>query len=123
MRDNRNIFIIPVSIALFFLITLDSFASADHDESMKIQRACGLSGLVCSNKSFESKQIQRFYTKVSRKDDDLTLKILSGPPIILSNSKANQESRKVYWFLSYFHQIKFFLVQVRGWEGTNYNVF
>jgi hypothetical protein len=61
MRDNRNIFIIPLSIALFFLITLDSFASADHDESI-------------------------------------------------------QESRKAYWFLTYFQQIKYFLVQVRGWE-------
>ena len=48
------------------------------------------------------------------------MKILFGPPIILSNKKANQESRKVYWFLTYFQQIKYFLVLLRGWEGTSY---
>ena len=120
MRDNRNIFIIPLSIALFVLITLDSFASADHDESIVIQKACGLSGVVCSNKSFESKQIERFFTKVSRKKDDLNLKTISGASIILSNKKTNQESRKGYWFLTYFQQIKYFLVQIRGWEGASY---
>ena len=120
MKDNRNIFIIPLSIALFVLITLDSFASADHDESIVIQKACGLSGVLCSNKSFESKQIGRFFTKVSRKNEDLNLKTISGSSIILSNKKANQEGRKVYWFLTYFQQIKYFLVQVRGWEGTSY---
>jgi hypothetical protein len=120
MRDNRNSFLIPLSIALFVLITLDSFASADHDESIVIQKACGISGPVCSKKSFESKQIERFFTKVSRKNDNLNLKTISGPPIILSSKKANQESRKVYWFLTYFQQIKYFLVQVRGWEGTSY---
>jgi hypothetical protein len=120
MRDSRNIFIIPLSIALFVLITLDSFASTDHDESIAIQKACGLSGVVCSDKIFESKQIERFFTKVSRKNDDLDLKTISGSLIILSNKKANQESRKVYWFLTYFQQIKYFLVQVRGWEATSY---
>lgn len=116
----RFVHIFIVAAFLIVLITVDSFASADHDESIVIQKACGLSGVLCSNKSFESKQIERFFTKVSRKNDDLNLKTLSGPPIILSNKKANQESRKVYWFLTYFQQIKYFLVQVRGWEGTSY---
>jgi hypothetical protein len=120
IRNNRNSFLIQLSIALFVLITQDSFASADHDESIVINEACGISGSLCSNKIFESKQIERFLTKVSRKNDDLNLKTLSGPPIILSNKKANQESRKVYWFLTYFQQIKYFLIQVRGWEGTSY---
>ena len=120
IRNNRNSFLTPLSIALFVLITLDSFASNDHDESIVINKACGISGSLCSNKSFESKQIERFITKVSRKNDDLNLKTLLGPPVILSNIKANQESRKVYWFLTYFQQIKYFLVQVRGWEGTSY---
>ena len=120
MRDKRKIFIILLTMVFFILITLPSFASADHDESIVIQTACGISGLLCSDKSFEVKQIERFFTKVSRKNDNLNLKILSGPPIILSNKKSNQESRKVYWFLTYFQQIKYFLVQVRGWEGTSY---
>jgi len=120
MTDSRYIIIVPISIAFFVLIALDSFASADHDESIVIQKACGLSGLLCSNKSFESKQIERFFEKVSRKNDDLYLKTISDSPIILSNKKADQESRKVYWFLTYFQQIKYFLVQVRGWEGTSY---
>ena len=120
MTDKRKIFIIPLCMVFFVLITLPSFASADHDECILIQTACGISGLLCSNKSFESKQIKRFYKKVSRKNENLNLKILSGPPIILSNKKANQESRKVYWFLTYFQQIKYFLVLVRGWEGTSY---
>ncbi len=120
MRDNRYSFLIPLNIALFVLITLDSFASADHDESIVIHKACGISGTGCSNRSFESKQIERFFTKVTRKNGDLNLKTSSGPPIILSNKKANQENRKVYWFLTYFQQTKYFLVQVRGWEGTSY---
>ena len=91
MRDKRKIFLIPPSIVFFFLITLHSFASADHDESIVKQKACGISGLVCSNKSFESKQIKRFFAKVSWKNDDLNLKTLSGRPIILSN---NGEPRK-----------------------------
>ena len=120
LKDYRNNFLIPLSIALFVLITLDSIASVDHDESIAIQKACGISGLVCSNKSFESKQIERFFSKVSRKNDDLNLKTTSGPPIVLSNKKANQESRKVYWFLTYFQQIKYFLVLISGWEGISY---
>ena len=120
MRENRNSFLAILSIALFVLISLDSFASADHDESIAIHKACGISGSICSNKSFESKQIERFFTKASRKNDDLYLKTLSGSPIILSNKNANQESTKVYWFLTYFQEIKYFLVQVRGWEGSSY---
>jgi len=69
MRDNKNIIKIALFVAFFVLITLDSFASTDHDESILIQKACGLSGAVCSDKSFESKQIQRFFSKVSRKMD------------------------------------------------------
>ena len=120
MRDNKNIIKIALFVAFFVLITLDSFASTDHDESILIKKACGLSGVLCSNKRFESKQIKRFFTKVSRKNDNLKLKTISGSSIILSNKRVNQEGGQVYWFLTYFQQIKYFLVQVRGWEGTSY---
>ena len=39
---------------------------------------------------------------------------------LVRNKKANQESRKIYWFLTFFQQIKYFLVQIRGWEGISY---
>jgi hypothetical protein len=120
MRDKRHIYIISLSIVLLVLITPYAFGSSDHEESITIQKACGLSGMACSNNDFESKQIKRFFMKVHRKNEDLNLKTISGSSIILSNKKVNQESRKVYWFLTYFQQIKYFLVQVRGWEGTGY---
>ena len=91
MRDNKNIIKIALFVAFFVLITLDSFASTDHDESILIKKACGLSGVLCSNKRFESKQIERFFTKVSRKNDNLNLKTISGSSIILSNKRVNQE--------------------------------
>jgi hypothetical protein len=120
MSDNKHIYIIPLSIVLLVLITPYSFASSDHEESIAIQKACGLSGVACSTNDFESKQIERFITKVNRKNEDLNLQTISGSSIILSSKTVNQESRKVYWFLTYFQQIKYFLVQVRGWEGTKY---
>jgi hypothetical protein len=120
MRENRHIYIISLSIVLLILNTPYAFASSDHEESIAIQKACGLSGVPCSNNDFESKQIERFFTKVNRKNEDLNMKTISESSIILSNKKVNQESRKVHWFLTYFQQIKYYLVQVRGWEGTGY---
>jgi hypothetical protein len=60
MRDHRHTYIIPLNIVLLVLITPYSFASSDREESIAIQKACGLSGVACSNNDFESKQIERF---------------------------------------------------------------
>jgi hypothetical protein len=79
-----------------------------------------MSGVSCSNKAFEAKQINRFSDKVSRNNGDLKLKLASGSLITLTNSGRNNERLKVYWFITYYQHTGYFLVQVRGWEGFAY---
>ena len=47
----------------------------------------------------DNKQIKRFFSKVSRENENLNLKTISGFSIVLSNKNINQEGRKV--FLAY----------------------
>jgi hypothetical protein len=79
-----------------------------------------MSGVPCSNKAFEAKQINRFSDKVSRNNGDLKLKLASGSLITFTNSGRNNERLKVYWFITYYQHTGYFLVQVRGWEGFAY---
>ncbi|NIQ39663.1 MAG: hypothetical protein GTN81_13885 [Proteobacteria bacterium] len=111
---------VPFCVGIFALSTNLSLASTDYDESLAIQKGCGLSGVSCSNKAFEKKQIDRFSEKVTRHDGDLKLNITAGPPVILRNITANDTGNKVYWFMTYYRQIGYFLVQVHGWEGFHY---
>ena len=120
MKDKKPIFLILLSMLIVGLLYRHSLAAADCDESIAVQKACGLSGVTCSNKIFESNQIKRFSDKIVRNDKELQLKIASGPPIILRNTGAGNENKKFYWFLTYFQQTQYYLVQVRGWEGFGY---
>jgi len=120
MRENRSILLIPLSLGLLVLFPGYSLAASDYEESLVTQRACGLSGVPCSNKAFEAKQIDRFSDKVSRNKGDLQLKLASGSSITLTNSSRNNERLKVFWFITYYQHTGYFLVQVRGWEGFAY---
>ena len=120
MRDNRRIFLISLSLGLLVLFSIQSVAATDYEESLAAQRACGISGVPCSNRAFEAKQIRRFSGKVSRSDGDLHLKLSSGSLITLTNSKRDNERRKLYWFITYYQHTGYFLVQVRGWESLVY---
>ena len=120
IRDNRRIFLISLSLGLLVLFSIQSVAATDYEESLVTQRACGISGVPCSNRAFEAKQIRRFSGKVSRSDGDLLLKLTSGSLITLTNSKRNNERRKLYWFITYYQHTGYFLVQVRGWESLVY---
>jgi hypothetical protein len=111
---------VPLCVGIFVLSTNLSLASTDYDESLAIQKACGLSGVSCSNKAFEKKQIDRFSEKVTRNNGDLELNVTAGPPVILHNITVNDTGNKVHWFITYYHQTGYFLVQVRGWEGFHY---
>jgi hypothetical protein len=122
MRAHRNIFLIPLSLGLLVLFSGNSIAAADYEESLLAQRACGMSGVPCSNRTFEAKQINRFSDKVSRNNGALLLKLASGSSITLTNSGRNNERLKVYWFITYYQHTGYFLVQVRGWEGFAYLV-
>jgi hypothetical protein len=102
MQALKSIVHIFLCIVLVVLLFGHSIASTDYDKGIAIQKACGLSGVPCSNKTFESNQIQRFSDKVVRNDGELQLKIISGSPIILRNTMASSENRKTYWFLTYF---------------------
>jgi hypothetical protein len=120
MRDNRSIFLIPLSLGLLVLFSGYSLAAADYEESLVAQRACGMSGVPCSNKAFEAKQIDRFSDKVSRNNGHLQLELASGSSITLTNSSRNNERLEVYWFITYYQHTGYFLVLVRGWEGFAY---
>jgi hypothetical protein len=120
MKIKSIIFLIPLSLVLVGLLFKNSLASADYDESVFIQKTCGLSGVPCSNKVFESNQIKRFSDKVFRNDRELQLKIASGSPVILRNTTVKSEKRRAYWFLTYYQQTQYYLVHVRGWEGFGY---
>ena len=116
MRDSRRIFLISLSLGLLVLFSIESVAATDYEESLVAQRACGISGVPCSSRAFEAKQIERFSGKVSRSEGDLHLKLSSGSLITLTNSKRNNERRKLYWFITYYQHTGYFLVQVRGWK-------
>jgi hypothetical protein len=120
MKTIKAIVLTSAGIVFILLLVEQSIASTDYDEGMAIQKACGLSGVPFSNKTFESNQIQRFSDRVVRNDRELQLKIASGSPVILRNTMSSSENRKAYWFLTYFQQTRNYLVQVRGWEGFGY---
>lgn len=107
-----------VTAATFFLSL--RIISSDHQESIKIQQACGLSGIACAQDTFEIKQITQFYQKVSRENGELQLRLLSGKSMTFINSIVKNESYKAYWFITFFQQIKYYLVQVRSWESYRY---
>ena len=97
-----------------------SVASSDHEESLAMHDACGLSGAPCSNKVFEAKQIARFPDKVQRRNGQLQLQCTSNSPLILRNNTVSEEQRVVYWFITFYQQTGYFLVQMRGCEGFHY---
>ena len=120
MKGFRNILLIPLSLGLLVLFPSCSLAASDYDESLLVQRACGISGVPCSNRAFEAKQINRFSDKVRRNKGGLQLKLASGSSLTLTNSSRKDERLKVYWFMTYYPHMGYFLVQVRGWEGFAY---
>jgi hypothetical protein len=120
MKAVKPIVLTTTGIGFIMLIFGHSIAATDYDEGVAIQKVCGLSGIPCSNKTFETKQIQRFSDRVVRIDSELQLKIASGSPIIFRNTMSSGEDRKAYWFLTYFQQSRNYLLQVRGWEGFGY---
>ena len=120
MRNNRRVFLIPLGLGLLLLFCRPSLAATDYEESLLAQKACGMSGVPCSNKAFEAKQIDRFSDKVCRNYGDLKLKLASGSLVTLTNLNRDNERVKRYWFITYFQQIRYFLVQARGWEGFDY---
>ena len=115
-----RVFLIVLYIGISVLFPDFSLASEDYEESIAIQRACGLSGVPCGNKVFEKKQIDRFSDRATRIDGRLQLKLDSGSSLNLDNINVNNERYKGYWFITYYQQTGYFLVQVRGWEGFSY---
>jgi len=120
MSEYRRTFVIPLGVGLLFLLSSPSVGATDHEESLLAQKACGMSGVPCSNKAFEGKQIDRFSDKVCRNNGVLQLKLASGSLVTLTNSNDDNERLKLYWFITYFEQNEYFLVQARGWEGFDY---
>lgn len=120
MGYNRNICFIVLCVGLLMASSSLSVASSDHAESLAMQNACGPSGVACSNKAFEEKQIARFPDKVQRRNGQLKLQCTSNAPLILRNNTVSEEQRNVYWFITLYQQTGYFLVQVRGWEGFHY---